>query len=309
MNIYADGHCDTLKKAFDIKKDLKYSELDFNIKDIELNIPRIQTLAAFVNTCYEDGFKRAKNLVEYYDEIKDETFLIKNVKDIEYVCKNNKLGVILSIENGKAIENDLKSIDWFYEKGIRMMGITWNDDNLIGCSCLTQKDIGLTDFGIEYVKKLESKNIIIDVSHCSEKTFWDTYNNTNKTLVASHSCCFGICSHKRNLKDEQIKAIAKRRGIVGICFANKFLSNNSIVDVNDILKHIDYIINLVGEDYVGLGSDFDGLNDESKLKDICNVSKVQVIEETLIKNGYSQDTIDKIMGKNWIRVFSENLEE
>lgn len=309
MNIYADGHCDTLKKAFDKKIDLYSKELDFNLVDADLNIPRIQNLAAFVHPDFEDGFERAKNIIEYYDTVKDKTILIKNLDDLKDVLENKKMGVILSIENGRGVGDNIGNVDWFYEKGIRIMGLTWNEDNLIGCGALTENDTGLTEFGKEYVKKLEDKNILIDVSHASEKTFWDTINNTKKTIIATHSCSYNLCNHPRNLKDDQIKEIAKRGGIIGVCFANKFLNKDKdSASVLDIVKHIEYIIDLVGEDYVGLGSDFDGLGTDFKLNDVSNVGKVDLIENELIKKGYSRNLIDKIMGYNWVRVLKDNLQ-
>lgn len=210
MKIYFDGHCDTLEKAFDNKKSLDFENYDFNLKDAKMNNSVIQNLAAFVHTEFEDGFKRGKDIVDYYFIDEKECVLIKNKTDLETVISDKKIGVILSIENGKAIEDDLKNIDFFFEKGVRIMGITWNDDNLLGCGCFSKNDLGLTDFGKEYVKKLEDKNIIIDISHSSEKTFWDIIKNTKKTIVATHSNCYGICEHSRNLKDDQIKEIAKR---------------------------------------------------------------------------------------------------
>lgn len=302
MNIYCDGHCDTLKKAFDEKKDLNNKKYDYNLEDIKMENAIIQNLAAFVHTDFEDGFERAKNIVEYYFSSVSDITLITNKEDLENVVSNNKIGAILSIENGKAIENNLDNIDYFYEKGIKIMGITWNDENLLGSGCFSEKDNGLTEFGKAYIKKLEEKNILIDISHTSERTFWDTIKNTNKTIIATHSNCYNICNHPRNLKDEQIKEIAKRNGIIGICFASPFLREDEISNVEDIVKHITYIINLVGEDYVGLGSDFDGLKEANKMQDIKGIKDVKIIEDYLIKYGYSQNTVNKIMGENWLRV-------
>lgn len=308
MNIYVDGHSDTLKKAFDDKRDLYYEEYDFNLNKINFDIPRIQNLAAFVHPNFENGFERAKNIINYYDTVKSDTVLIKSKDDLNYVLENKKIGVILSVENGRGIENNLENINWFYENGVRIMGLNWNEDNLIGCGALTQNDTGLTEFGKEYVKKLEEKNILIDVSHSSEKTFWDTVKNTSKTIIATHSNVYNLCNHPRNLKDDQIKEIAKRGGIIGICFANKFLNEDSKkANIKDIIKHIDYIINLVGEDFVGLGSDFDGLSKEFKIEEVSNVADVNNIEKALINKGYSKGRIDKIFGYNWIRVLKENL--
>ena len=306
MKIYVDGHSDTLKKAFDKKVSLYDDSLDFNLNIVNNNIPVIQNFAAFIHPDYKNGFKRAKDIISYYDQVKSDTFLIKNNKDLEYVLNNKKIGIVLSIENGRGIDNSLQNVDWFYENGIRIMGLTWNEDNLIGCGALTENDTGLTEFGKEYVRKLEEKNILIDVSHSSEKTFWDTINNSNKTIIATHSNVYNICRHPRNLKDDQIKEIAKRDGIIGICYANKFLNENKdIASVIDVVKHMEYIIKLVGEDFVGLGSDFDGLSDEYKMQDINKVSEIHLIEELLKSKKYSQKTIDKIMGENWIRVLKK----
>lgn len=307
MNIYCDGHCDTLKNAYDENKDLKFESYDFNLVDAKMNKPVIQNLASFVHTNIENGFERAKNIIKHYFSNISGISLITNKQELDNVINNNKIGAILSIENGKAIENNLENIDYFYEKGIKIMGITWNDENLIGSGCLSEKDNGLTEFGKSYVKKLEDKNILIDISHTSEKTFWDTIENTNKTIIATHSNCYSICNHPRNLKDEQIKAIAERNGIIGICFASSFLKEIGKADVEDIVKHIEYIISLVGEDYVGLGSDFDGLKEENKMNDIRGIKDVKLIEASLNKHGYSQNTINKIMGENWLRILKQVL--
>lgn len=308
MNIYCDGHCDTLKLAFDENKDLNFEKYDFNIINAKNNNPVIQNLAVFVHTDFENGFERAKNILEYYYSDISDISLITNKKTLEYVINSNSIGAILSIENGKAIENNLDNIDYFYRKGIKIMGITWNDENLLGSGCFSENDNGLTDFGIAYVKQLEKNNILIDISHTSEKTFWDTMENTNQTIIATHSNCYNICNHQRNLKDNQIKAIAERNGIIGICFASPFLRKSGIASVEDVVKHIEHIINLVGIDYVGFGSDFDGLNEENKMQDIKGIKDVKIIENSLKKLGYSQNNINKIMGQNWMRVLNKVLE-
>lgn len=308
MNIYCDGHCDTLKLAFDENKDLNFEKYDFNIINAKNNNPVIQNLAVFVHTDFENGFERAKNILEYYYSDISDISLITNKKTLEYVINSNSIGAILSIENGKAIENNLDNIDYFYRKGIKIMGITWNDENLLGSGCFSKNDNGLTDFGIAYVKQLEKNNILIDISHTSEKTFWDTMENTSQTIIATHSNCYKICNHQRNLKDNQIKAIAERNGIIGICFASPFLRKSGRANVEDVVKHIEHITNLVGIDYVGLGSDFDGLDEENKMQDIKGIKDVKIIENSLKKIGCSQNNINKIMGQNWMRVLDKVLE-
>lgn len=307
MKIYIDGHCDTLTKVYDKKHKISNTEYCFNTVDAKNYNPLIQIMATFIDPVYEDGFKRANEVIDYYLENRENTKLILNKNDINDVINNNKIGVFLSIENGRAINDDLGKIDTLYNKGIRMMSINWNEDNLLGTGALTSSNKGLTKFGEAYVKKLEQKNILIDISHSSEATFWDVIKNTKNTVVATHSCCYSLCNHPRNLKDEQIKVIAEREGIVGVCFCSAFLNENNKATVDDIVKHISYIIDLVGEDYVGIGTDFDGLSEENQVTDASRLKDIKILEEKLKDYGYSENCINKIMGENWLRVIMNNM--
>ncbi len=307
MNIYIDGHSDTLTEIYDQKSEINNKKFCFNTEDAKEYVPIIQTLATFVRPTYEDGFKRANEVLDYFLENNKDIKIIKSKEDLDDVIQNKKVGGLLSIENGRAIENDLNNIDILYNKGIRMMSINWNEDNLLGTGAKTKENYGLTEFGIQYVKRLEEKNIIIDVSHSSEKTFWDVIDNTKGIIVATHSNCYNLCDHPRNLKDEQIKAIAERNGIIGICLCNFFLKNKGTTNVEDLIRHIDYIINLVGEDYVGLGTDFDGVEEEYRLLDIKRLSDMKILEKALQEHGYKEETINKIMGENWLRVIKNKI--
>jgi len=188
------------------------------------------------------------------------------------------------------------------------MSITWNDDNDLGCGATTKKDTGLTSLGIEYVKKLSNLNIIIDVSHLSEKSFWDVINTTDKPVVATHSNVYEICNHNRNLKDNQIIEIAKRGGMIGVCFYSDFLNANKKADVSDIVKHIKYIKELAGIDCIGLGSDFDGMKDEEIVNGVENISKIDNIMEEMKLQGFSNEEIEKVMWRNWANYFIRNLD-
>ena len=353
-----DLHCDTIEKAFDNKLKLNSSELSFNTIHAKQNLPHIQCLATFVHSKYDKenkGFKRANEIIDNFYKIynQEEMFIIKTKEDLQSKELNKKIGVILTIENGTAISgkyatgktisrklehdtkisNNLDNIQKLYKKGIRMMGIVWNDDNDLGCGALTANDTGLTELGKNYIKELVKQKIIIDVSHASKKTFWDTCeiiknkkisfnkseivdNKTKKSnntkhieypIIASHSCVQKLCNHPRNLDDEQIKQIAKTGGVIGICFCNIFLTQNKTATVKDIVNHIDYIANLVGIDYISFGSDFDGLEKEHIMQDIKGVNDYALIIEELKQRGYTQEDIEKICYKNFIRVAEKML--
>lgn len=310
-NIIVDGHCDTIKAILDENINLENRTLGFNLIDAWNNRPVIQNVAAFVNPIFKSRFERTRKIIENYnkeiEKYPNKIIKILNSTDIEKVREDNKIGLLLSIENGSAIEDNLENIDYFYNNGVRLMSITWNEDNLLGCGALTNNDTGLTSLGKEYVKKLNEKNIIIDISHASPKTFWDTIKISNKPIVATHSCSFSICNHPRNLTDDQIKTLAKTGGIIGVCFANAFLSNSKNVEIKDIVKHIKHIVNLVGIDFVGLGSDFEGLEKEELPLGLKGIKDIKKLKQELRKEKFKEEEIDKIMGENWVRVLKKQI--
>ncbi|MBR2240313.1 MAG: dipeptidase [Clostridia bacterium] len=306
---FIDGHCDTLSKALDENMDLNKNDLQFSFDRANKLGGGIQIMACFVDTEFLNsknaGFIRCNNILgklKEYEENNNCKVLIENKEEVEKAKKSNDTKVILSIENGSAISGNLDNVEYFYNQGVRMMSITWNDDNELGCGAKTRTDKGLTKLGNEYVKTLDKRNIIIDVSHSSEKTFWDVISIAKRPVVASHSNVYEICNNPRNIKDSQIKAIAKTGGIIGICFYSDFLNSNSRANVKDIVEHIKYIKKIVGINYIGLGSDFDGMNSKKTAEGLENISKVNNIIKELEIQGFSCEEIVKIMWKNWYRL-------
>ena len=217
------------------------------------------------------------------------------------------MGLVLTTENGSVIRGKLENVDKLYEAGVRMMSIVWNNKNELASGAMEKEDEGLTELGIEFVKYLNQKNILVDVSHSSVKTFWDTAKISSKPIVASHSCVYNLCHHPRNLQDEQIKQIAKMNGIIGIAFCSSFLSENNIANISNVIEHIKYIKNLVGIDYVGIGSDFDGLEKEHILNDMKGIKDIDNLIDGLKAEGFCHGEIEKILGDNWIRVLKDNI--
>ena len=311
---YIDGHCDTLSKALDENKDLFKNDLHFSINEAEKIGGGIQVMACFIDPkllTYENaGFNRCNDILKQFEDYQKKNNcdrLIKGKMDVEKAINSNDLKVLLSIENGSAISNDLSNIEYFYNKGIRMMSLTWNDDNELGCGAKTVDDKGLTEMGIKSVKKMNELGIIVDVSHLSEKSFWDVVSASDKPIVASHSCVYELCNCERNLKDDQIKAIARSGGVIGICFYSDFLNSNKRASVEDIVEHIKYIKNLVGINYIGLGSDFDGMSNQDTPKKVENISMIDNITKELKLQGLNNKEIEKIMWNNWSEVFKKIL--
>ena len=187
-----DGHCDTLSVALDENKDIDDLEFSFNLIDCKnLDKSVIQVMAVYVSPKFvkegtNNAWERANNIIDKFYEQKEkfnqEIVQILKVEDVEKIRFEKKIGVMLSIENGSAICGQIERIKQLYDRGVRVMSITWNEDNDLGCGAQTLNDTGLTKLGEQYIKELEKNHIIIDVSHASEKTFWDV-SKDRKSVV------------------------------------------------------------------------------------------------------------------------------
>ena len=209
-----------------------------------------------------------------------------------------------SIEGGEAIEGSIDKLYEFYEKGVRLMTLTWNHKNEIGCGALSGITDGLTDFGKSVVKEMNNMNMFIDVSHINEKGFWDVVKTTNKPIIATHSNSFTICNHPRNLKDDQLKAIAEMNGAIGLNTYPPFVRDSESVTSEDLLRHIDFILNKTGENVLGMGTDFDGISKSPK--DLEDISKLPKFYD-IVSREFGEEIADKIFYKNMQKFFVENI--
>jgi membrane dipeptidase len=280
--------------------------------------------------------------------------IVYSYRELMKAVKHHKLAALSGVEGGHMIEDNLDYLDSFYKRGVRYMTLTWNNSPSWATSAADESKhsfivtpYGLNDFGIRVVKRMNELGMMIDVSHTGEKTFWDVIKYSTKPIIASHSSVYALCPVYRNLKDDQIKAIAKNGGVIQVNFYSGFIDSNYVPQLNHFLKlhkeeadslrrlkepeysvldylfaryktelqslrpplsllidHIDYIVKLVGADYVGLGSDFDGI--ESSPQGLDGVEDYPKITEALLKRGYSKKDIYKILGGNFLRVFRAN---
>lgn len=310
-DIKADAHVDTIELAHDNNLKIDDKKLGFNTVDVNEYMPYLQYMACFVNdTFVNKGFERVNNILDYYDKnVKsyNKMVTIKDKEDMQKLNKENKLGVILTIENGRALDGNISNIYSLYNRGIRQMGITWNFENELGTGCLSKYDTGLTEFGKKCIETMNEINMIVDVSHTSKKTFWNITKLTSKAIMASHSNSYELCRHKRNLTDGQIKEIASLGGIIGINYCSEFLTNNKIACIKDVVNHIEYVCNLVGVNYVCLGSDFDGVSKAKLPQNLKGVKDISKLEEALEFRGFYKEEITKIMGQNLFEFTQRNL--
>ena len=259
------------------------------------------------------------------DNLKDEIAFCKSYDDIVNAKKNGKIGVMLSFEGLEPIQNDFNLLRAFYELGVRGVGITWSRRNYAADGCHYSdidegKKGGLTDFGAAVVKEAERLGMLIDVSHLNDEGFYDVMKFAQGPVIASHSDCRELASSKRNLTDDMIKCIASKGGVIGMNGANEFVDDDrKKQDVDHLADHVDHIVKVAGVDYVGLGFDFCDMLDlrlspEQRALEtfptfdvIKGHAHIQDLTECLIKRGYTDDQIEKILGGNFLRVYKDVL--
>ncbi len=235
---------------------------------------------------------------------------IKKVEDFKKSIEENKVGAILHFEGSGGLDSSLMALRNYYRVGLRSIGLSWSNVNRFATGVTFNPrtgegfnlERGLTDEGRDLVEEMNRLGIIIDVSHLNEKSFWDVIETTKKPIIASHSNTFAICSHFRNLKDDQIQAIAEKDGTIGLNFCVSFLHSEKKpeeIELEDMRKHIDHIVDLVGINHMSFGSDYDGATVPEVVKD---VSYFPVLLDHLENNGYSKQDLEKITHKNFLRV-------
>jgi membrane dipeptidase len=361
--ILVDTHNDFLSKAVE-----DHVAFDSNLKGItqsdlsrmQAGGVKVQIFSVFCDEHYGKGSAFA-----YANRELDSLYAIatRNPKSMQIVysykelmksVRDHKLACLSGVEGGHMIEDNLEYLDSFYKRGVRYMTLSWNNSTSWSTSAMEETEhafmvtpYGLNAFGKQVVKRMNELGMMVDVSHVGEKTFWDVIANSTKPVIASHSSVYTLCPVFRNLKDDQIRAIAKNGGVIQVNFFSGFLDSTFLKKVGSFIKqhkaerdslaslkkpeymihdyfakkykneyedmrpplsllldHIDYIVKLVGIDYVGLGSDFDGI--DSSPKGLDGVEDYPKITEGLLKRGYSEKDIKKILGENFLRVFKAN---
>lgn len=233
--------------------------------------------------------------------------------DIAACLESDIVAAILHIEGAEAIDANLQMLDVLYQAGLRSIGPVWSRPNIFATGVPfkfpSSPDIGpgLTEAGFELVKACNRLKIMLDLSHLNEKGFWDVARTSDAPLVATHSNAHAICPHSRNLTDRQLAAIRESRGMVGLNYAVSFLRPDGRKDANTpldlLLRHLDHLIAQLGEDHVGLGSDFDGALIPSEIGTVSGLPK---LVQAMRAHGYDEALIRKLCHENWLRVLERS---
>ena len=311
-----DCHCDTLTELYNKNASLYENEQHFDLKRQIALGGGLQFCAIYVPTevfRYQGGLRYTLCLLDKYNqEIKKlhengiDVLQVRTAEDAGNVLKH-KAATLLAIEEGGAIDGSLEALRCLYELGVRAMTLTWSNRNDIADGINEEATgSGLTLFGKQVVAEMNRLGMLVDVSHISTAGFWSVIETSTKPIIATHSNAKSLCSHPRNLNDEQIKALAQNGGLAGITFAGQFLEEDwRNACIESVYKHIDYMLNLIGnDDHIGFGSDFDGISHPPY--NIQGVQDYKPLIEYLSKY-YSDETINKITHQNVINLLQKVL--
>ena len=288
-----------------------------------LNVPFFSIYTPASTQLDSTSHEMAVDLINMIEDIvtlhSDKFFIVKSTSDIELLDRE-RLGIAFGMENGAPIQGDLSRVQFYHDKGIRYITLTHSKSNHISDSSYDENhqwEGGLSSFGKELIREMNKVGIMVDISHVSDKAFYESIEISEVPVIASHSSLRHFTpGFERNVSDDMLIKLASKGGVISINFGSSFLTNKALeyrrnregpypfADVTDVVDHIDRVVNLVGIDHVGIGSDYDGVGDTlpSNLKDVSTFPNL--ISE-LLTRGYTEEDIEKILSGNIIRVWKE----
>ena len=300
---FFDLHCDTLYRAYNENKSIYKNDFHVSYEKSKGFKKYVQCFAAWIPDEY-----RGVNALNLFDgcinKLRDEQEesgfnIIKTLDDFE-----KDRCAIVTVEGGAVLGGDIQKVKYLAENNVKIMTLTWNGRCEIGDGCGVNNSQGITKFGKQVVQKMEAYGIIIDVSHASEKLFYDVANIAEKPFIATHSNSYSVCPHKRNLTDSQFSEIKSRGGIVGITFCSEFLNSNKKAGFDDVLKHVEHFWELGGENTLSIGSDFDGAEVPPELN---SLEKVEDLYEYFLKKNYKESLVQKLFFENGYEFIRSNI--
>ena len=314
-----DMHCDTISRIYkNPGSQLRQNDFQLALMKMKSAGYLLQNFAMFIDLDEtEHPYETCLEQIRIFkSELEKNNDLIAPVTNYAEILENEKLGkmsALMTIEEGQVCGGDLRILKEFYDLGARMMTFTWNHKNTLGFPAEPVHDSdrgGLTHLGIAFLDAMEQLGIIPDVSHLSDQGITDVCRLAKKPFVASHSNSRFLCGRCRNLQDELIRKIAEKGGVIGANFYGPFLTSTPDSDgcffsyVKDVARHIRHLVDVGGLACVGLGSDFDGIDDNIEMKD-C--SFLPLLEAELCKIGFSEMEIEHIFYRNVLNLYQALL--
>lgn len=304
-----DGHCDVLYKMYHHREwDLDSEQhLDVTASRLREVNALMQCFAIYISEhLHQAGFHTIKHYVELFHQriISQPSFqFIRTRDDLMLAKRERKIGAMLTLEGVDALQH-VANLSELYQFGVRCIGITWNYGNWAADGVLEPRQAGLTLKGFQLIEGCDELGITIDVSHLCERAFWELCEHSTKPFVATHSNVKTLCDHPRNLTDEQIEAIIRQDGIIGITFVPDFLNTKGEATIFDVIRHVDYICSLGGENHVAFGSDFDGI--DAWVQGLEHMGQYKRLRQTLLQY-FTEKQVEKFLWRNWYEFFVNNL--
>ena len=314
-----DLHCDTLMKIAKTGNLDENEKSHISLRGLQEGGVALQCFADFVPTgifpkpirkiataaMFNGFYKNYQKMMVYH---KDTLFPVLTKADLDKCGVDGRIGILLTIEDGGVLGEKIENVKKFYDKGVRLVTLTWNHENAIGYPNSYEAEImnkGLKPFGKEVVKEMERLGMVVDVSHVSDGVFWDVAEMATKPFVASHSNSRTICGHKRNMTDEMIKKLADCGGVMGLNLGPEFVGAvEGVTRLEDLVAQILHIRQVGGAGVLALGSDFDGIHGAL---DIAGPQDWPCLEGALKEAGLSDDELDMMWYTNAERVLRDVL--
>jgi membrane dipeptidase len=279
-----------------------------------------------------EGFRETITTIAEWHQLFEENHSlitpIHSVDDIRRAKEMGKVGIVFGFQNTSPIEDDLRLLSIFKELGVRVIQLTYMERNYVGDGCLERTNCGLSDFGLEVIEEMNRLGILIDLSHVGDRTTIEAIEASEKPVAFTHANPRSLHDHPRNKTDEAIQALADRGGVIGANIFPPFLATGSRATVEDVVDVIDYLVDLVGVNHVGIGTDFtegqprevfdywltgkSGKGPRMPLdypivnpEGMRSAADFPNMTEALISRGYPTSEVKKILGGNWMRLFEE----
>lgn len=322
MYSYVDMHCDTLLGTLKGGSSALYENEGMqSLKLMKEAKQMCQFFAIFFPPRREDMVPPIPPDEEFFRILRDNLYselekhgdFIAIAHNYDEIMSNRNQGLssaVLTVEDGRMVNGSMEKLHFIYEQGVRAIALTWNYANCFGYPNSKDADImsrGLTDFGKEAIREMNRLGMLIDVSHLSDGGFYDVAQLSQKPFVASHSNCRELTPHQRNLTDHMIRILADHGGVAGINFCPSFISKDvesTKSKIEDLVAHVLHFINVGGEDCVGIGTDFDGVEGELE---IAHPTQMSLLFEALGKKGVTPRQLDKIASGNVLRVIKDAM--
>lgn len=302
-----DSHCDSIQR---VDRGLQKLKNPYNMSRKHLQCQFVAMFCCWPRETPEESHARMLRYARLYEEqLHEQADLIvgcRTGREVEAALESGKNAVVMTLEGGTGLLGSTEVLEHMYSLGARVCGLTWSDNDL-GASDRADPDTGLTPLGIEMAKKCLELGMLIDVSHLSDRGFYQLCELSDAPLVATHSNFRGACRHSRNLSDEMALELRRRGGMIGAFnLCRSFLREDGDPDTDDILRMTDYALSLLGDDCIGFGCDIDGTSDKYPRGITMEHSIHDDIIE-LLERRYPASTVERIAGGNWLDFMKKNL--